>query len=130
VAGALAGVLLTALDRIGSGADADAGSSVQTAGSGASSAAPVLAVPSPTAVTGVLAGDGSAVFTWANPDPRTGDRYLWGVVVPGAETVMAVVDEPTVTAAPQVAGAQVCIEVAIVRADRRASTTSVVGCVG
>jgi len=128
VTAALAGVVLTALDRTGSGSDTGAGSSPRPTGAASSSAAPVLAVPSPTAVTGVLAGDGSAVFTWANPDPLTGDRYLWGVVVPGAETVMAVVDEPTATTAPQVAGAQVCIEVAIVRADRRASTTSAVGC--
>ena len=76
---------------------------------GSPSGTPQTAVPTPTDLIGRWADDGRAVFTWANPDPRTGDRYLWGVAVAGSETGLAV-------------------EVAIVRADRRASTVSAVGC--
>ena len=68
------------------------------------------------------------MFTWANPAPQTGDSYLWGVAVAGEATVLAVIDEPTVSVAPEVPGAPVCLEVSIVRADRRASTEPAVGC--
>ncbi|WP_372595314.1 serine/threonine-protein kinase, partial [Actinotalea sp.] len=43
------------------------------------------AVPSPVELTG-LVESGTAVFTWTNPDPEPGDRYLWGVASVGAPT--------------------------------------------
>lgn len=95
--------------------------------------APVVAVPSPTDLQGTLAGDGSATFTWTNPSPQDRDQFLWGVVRPGEETALALVTEPRVTvpvAAGAEPGAQVCIEVAVMRADRRYSTEPAVGCTG
>lgn len=86
-----------------------------------------LAVPAPTDVVGVREGD-AVVFTWANPDPQDGDRYTWGVVERGAVAERHVTDEPTATVSPA-PGGEVCVEVAVVRADRRASVVPAVGCV-
>ncbi|GGC09506.1 serine/threonine-protein kinase [Cellulomonas carbonis] len=88
----------------------------------------VRAVPSPTELAGTLSADGTAVFSWANPDPADGDRYLWGVVLPGTSTDLDVVDEPTVTVPVGAPDDDVCIEVSIVRADGRMSTAPAVGC--
>ena len=38
------------------------------------------AVPSPSGLQGTRQADGSVVFTWDNPEPQTGDRYVWGVL--------------------------------------------------
>jgi serine/threonine protein kinase len=95
----------------------------------ATESAPVLrAVPAPTDLVGTVGADGNAVFTWSNPDPQDGDRYLWGVVVAGDAPRLAAVDGPTVSVPPAVAGQQVCIQVAIVRSDGRYSTAPAVGC--
>lgn len=90
---------------------------------------PVVAVPAPEDLTGVRTADGSVVFSWTNPDPRDGDRYVWSEVRAGEATPVRPVDEPTVTVVPSGPDGQVCIEVSIVRSDRRASTTPAVGCV-
>ncbi len=90
---------------------------------------PVVAVPAPEDLTGVRTADGSVVFTWTNPDPREGDRYVWSEVRAGETTPVEPVDEPTVTFLPADPAGQTCIEVSVVRADRRASTTPAVGCV-
>ena len=87
------------------------------------------AVPSPTDVIGTLAADGSAAFTWSNPDPSEGDRYLWGVAVLAGEPQLEAVDDATVTV-PGVPDGRVCIEVSILRTDGRFSTRPTVGCVG
>ncbi|HWS58408.1 MAG TPA: serine/threonine protein kinase, partial [Actinotalea sp.] len=87
------------------------------------------AVPTPTDLVGTLVADGTAVFTWTNPDPMAGDRYLWGLAVPGVDPSLEVVDLPTVTLAPAAPGAEVCIEVSVVRADGRFSAQPAVGCV-
>ncbi|MET0789323.1 MAG: serine/threonine-protein kinase [Cellulomonas sp.] len=86
-------------------------------------------VPAPHSLLGTRQADGSVVFTWENPAPQDGDRYLWGVLQATGEPQLAVVDEPTVTVlADQAAAGQVCIEVAIVRADRRVSADPAEGC--
>jgi hypothetical protein len=92
--------------------------------------APTVAavVPSPTNLFGARQEDGTVVFTWTNPSEEDGDRYLWGVLAATGEPTLTLVDEPTVTVTPDVAGGEVCIEVSIVRADRRASATPVEGC--
>jgi hypothetical protein len=91
--------------------------------------APTVAavVPSPTNLFGARQEDGTVVFTWTNPSEQDGDRYLWGVLAATGEPTLTLVDEPTVTVTPDGAG-EVCIEVSIVRADRRASATPVEGC--
>ena len=91
----------------------------------------VTAVPTPADLAGSVRADGTAVFTWANPDPQDGDAYIWNVVVPGEQPVVERIEESTVTVAPAGAaapGGEVCVEISIVRADGRASTTPAVGC--
>lgn len=96
----------------------------------ASAVGPVTtAVPAPTELTGTLTGDDAAVFTWENPDPQEGDRYLWGQVLVGSEPEVEVVDTETVTVEPVVPGERLCIEVSIVRTDGRFSTSPAVACV-
>ena len=70
------------------------------------------------------------MFAWENPDPQDGDRYLWGVLEPTGEPDLTLVDAPTVTVpAADAAAGQVCVEVRIVRADRRVSADPAQGCV-
>lgn len=88
----------------------------------------IRAVPAPADLVGSVA-DGSAVFTWENPDPQDGDSYLWGLTLAGTEPALELVEEETVTVAPVVPGDQVCIEVSIVRTDGRFSTSPAVACV-
>lgn len=86
-------------------------------------------VPAPHSLQGTRQPDGSVVFTWENPDPQDGDHYLWGVLQATGEPQLALVDVATVTVpADQAAAAQVCVEVAIVRADRRVSDDPAQGC--
>ncbi len=85
------------------------------------------AVPSPTDLVGTVEA-GAAVFTWTNPEPEPGDRYLWGVARVGEQTVVASVDEPAVSF-PLDGSVELCIEVSVVRADGRYSTAPAVGCV-
>jgi hypothetical protein len=73
--------------------------------------------------------DGSVEFTWVNPAPSGGDRYLWGVRTLTGPTTFALVDTPRVSV-PAGDGQQVCIEVSIVRADRSASTRPAEVCAG
>lgn len=85
-------------------------------------------VPSPTDLSGTRADDGTVVFTWTNPAEQDGDRYLWGVRTATGEPALTLVDEPRVAFTPE-ADDEVCIEVSIVRADRRTSVTPAEGCV-
>ncbi|WP_456825480.1 serine/threonine-protein kinase [Cellulomonas sp. P5_E12] len=86
------------------------------------------AVPSPHSLLGTRQADGSVVFTWENPDPEQGDQYLWGVRQATGEPQLTLVAQPTATVPAADATGEVCIEVSIVRADRRASTTPLEGC--
>jgi len=128
VVGALVGVAWGVRGAADDATGGTPGGAAGPSGTGAPSAIALVAVPAPTDLAGRVADDGRAVFTWSNPAPQTGDSYLWGVAVAGEATVLAVVHEPTVSVAPEVPGAPVCLEVSIVRADRRASTEPTVGC--
>lgn len=88
-------------------------------------------VPAPVGLSGQRADDGSVTFTWTNPDPMDGDTYLWGLSTTAGTSDLAVVEKPEVTveAADQTAGEQVCIEVYLVRDDRRMSATPTEECV-
>ena len=88
---------------------------------------PVSAVvPEPEDLAGAATADGVA-FTWTNPDPRDGDRYLVGVVTrpdeepefePTAETEVTVPADPSGTT---------CVEVLLVRENGQ-SSDAVRGC--
>lgn len=85
-------------------------------------------VPAPQALAGVRQPDGSVVFTWTNPEPAPGDSYLWGVLSLTGEPSMARVDATRVVVPPSGASGQVCVQVAVVRADGRSSTRPAQGC--
>jgi hypothetical protein len=91
---------------------------------------PVAApVPAPHSLAGTRAADGSVTFTWQNPDPQDGDRYLWGVLTVTGEPTLELVDDATVTVPAEQATGEVCIEVSTVRADRARSARPAQGCV-
>lgn len=80
----------------------------------------LIATPNP-------ANEDSVIFRWENPAPLEGDKYLWAVVEPGVapqqqttEKNFVVVDLPE--------DGTVCIEVALVRSDRRASDLPATEC--
>lgn len=85
-------------------------------------------VPAPTNLFGARQADGTVVFTWTNPEPQEGDTYLWGVRTATGEPQLEIAEEPTVTVTPPAEGGEVCLEVSVVRADRRASTVPAEGC--
>ena len=72
--------------------------------------------------------DGSVVFTWENPEPQEGDHYLWGVLEATGEPELELVAVPTVTVPSDGDPGEVCIQVSIVRADRRSSASPAQGC--
>ncbi|WP_426592500.1 serine/threonine-protein kinase [Cellulomonas sp. McL0617] len=85
-------------------------------------------VPAPHSLLGTSQADGSVVFTWVNPEPQDGDRYLWGVLQATGEPQLALIDEPTVRVPAGGGSGEVCIQVSIVRADRRSSASPAQGC--
>ncbi|VTR78492.1 serine/threonine-protein kinase [Cellulomonas hominis] len=85
-------------------------------------------VPSPTNLFGTRNADGTVEFTWTNPDEQDGDTYLWGRRTATGEPQLQVVEDQRVTV-PADGGGEVCVEVSIVRADRRASATPAEVCV-
>jgi len=84
-------------------------------------------VPAPHSLLGTRQPDGTVVFTWENPDPQDGDQYLWGVLEATGEGAQELVEVPTVTV-PSSGSDEVCIQVSIVRADRRLSASPAQGC--
>ncbi|WP_019136827.1 serine/threonine-protein kinase [Cellulomonas massiliensis] len=95
------------------------------------SVAPTLveAVPAPRALTGERQADGSVVFSWDNPDPQAGDQYEWALRRASGVQEPTLVATTTVTVPAADAGdGEVCVEVSIVRADRRLSTSPAQGC--
>lgn len=90
---------------------------------------PVAApVPAPHSLAGARASDGSVTFTWQNPDPQDGDRYLWGVLTATGEPTLTLVDDERVTVPADQATGEVCIQVSIVRADRSSTARPAQGC--
>jgi serine/threonine protein kinase len=83
-------------------------------------------VPAPEAIAGAPVG-GGVRFTWTNPDPQEGDRYLYGVVtLADTEPDLTPVTEAEVTV-PPTAGGQTCIDLVLVRQNGSSSDT-VRGC--
>ena len=86
-------------------------------------------VPSPTQGQGHYQGT-TAVFTWANPDPKPGDTYVWHPLDQGGagdrgRSVQT--RQPTARIdSPQ--GGQTCISVTLVRADRSMSQEPTIIC--
>lgn len=82
-------------------------------------------VPAPTDLTASVT-DGTATFTWTNPDPEPGDSFLWRTVSVLETGELERVAEPSVAVeAPD--GAQVCVEV-VLRRDTGRTSEPVRGC--
>lgn len=80
-------------------------------------------VPAPTEV--VLTWEGSdVVATWVNPSPQEGDRYSLQVELDGAPSARTSTTETT-TRIPSDGVAEVCLQVAVVRADGATSRVEV-----
>ncbi|RLK52378.1 serine/threonine-protein kinase [Microbacterium telephonicum] len=71
-------------------------------------------VPAPADLVGAAAG-ADVTFTWTNPDPQDGDRYIWYPYTLDGDGSAAPVDEATVTLPADPSG-RTCIAVQIVRA--------------
>lgn len=85
-------------------------------------------VPSPIELSGAYQGD-TVKFTWSNPDSQDGDRYAWSVIDgTGSGQANAKLIEGTSVEVPASDGAQTCIQVSIVRQDRRMSSTPATTC--
>jgi hypothetical protein len=83
-------------------------------------------VPVPADLVGALSGERSVLFSWVNPDPQEGDRYLWGV---DDETdARQVTVSPSATVELPEGEDSVCIEVSVVRTDGRVSTSPARAC--
>lgn len=89
---------------------------------------PISAVVAPpTDLEGAPAA-GGVEFTWTNPDPQEGDRFLVGVVTRAdQEPELEAVTEPTVTVPADPSGTT-CIEVMVVRTNGQSSDPAK-GCV-
>lgn len=83
-------------------------------------------VPAPTDLVGTV-GPTGVVFTWTNPDPQSGDLYLWRTVAAGQENSLATVADATVTV-PAAATGPSCVEVSIRRGDGRATAAPTTAC--
>ena len=74
-------------------------------------------VPSPKAFGVNISEDGSVVtFIWDNPDPQDGDSYIYQVTSGGKDSPKVPTSTYAVDLKPSAPGAQLCIEVVIVRA--------------
>lgn len=86
------------------------------------------AVPSPIELSGTYAGD-TVKFTWGNPDPQDGDAYAWSVIdSSGSAHAGTKLTKDTSVSVPASSGPQTCIQVSIVRKDRRMSSTPATVC--
>src|SRR5690606_9939458 len=76
-------------------------------------------VPVPTNVVAASSGERTVLFSWVNPDPQEGDRYLWGI--DGGDERQVTVSGSATVEIPE-GEDSVCIEVSVVRTDGRVST--------
>jgi serine/threonine protein kinase len=76
-------------------------------------------VPAPEDLAGTVTG-ADVVFTWTNPEPEEGDRYLWYPYTLDGNGAPESATEATVTVPVDPSG-RTCIAVEVVRADGRSS---------
>ena len=83
-------------------------------------------VPPVEDLAGTLADD-QVTFTWTNPDPRSGDKYLVEELSTPTQVPQQVVEETTITVPAQ--SGQTCIDVWLVRSGGGATNSPTRGCV-
>ena len=86
-------------------------------------------VPSPTQGQGRYQGT-TAVFAWANPDPKPGDSYVWHPLDQGGsgDRGRSVQTRQPTASIDNPQGGQTCISVTLVRADRSMSQEPTIIC--
>lgn len=100
---------------------------VSQTGDGGSGTIDVSTVPIPVAGLAVDSADGtSVIFTWKNPKPEAGDRFIWArAETPSNNTSTT---EATATVTGVVPGSKTCINVSVVRGNGQSSDTPLVVC--
>ena len=102
------------------------------AGSDSDSAITEGGVPDVRDLTGTYVSDeGRVSFTWTNPSPEKGDSYVWTPVGDSdgdTDTQGSVTESTHIEVAPS-DGAQTCIQVSLVRANRQMSENPAIFCV-
>lgn len=88
-------------------------------------------VPGVRDLAGAYSADGGKVtFTWVNPSPQRGDSYVWSLV--GDDGVDPNAQGSTTTSThieiDPAGGAQTCVQVSLVRKDRRMSEQPAIAC--
>ncbi|MCV2395617.1 protein kinase [Actinotalea sp. M2MS4P-6] len=125
-AGLAGGLLVTAAVLAAAAAlDPKAPGAAPTVTTSQTAAVPDSTVAAPTDIVGTV-GDGKVTFTWTDPEPAAGHAFLWAERRIDADPVFERIE--TASAAVDYDGSGlVCIEVAVVAADGRASEL-VTGC--
>ena len=87
-------------------------------------------VPSVQDLTGEYTADGKVRFTWVNPSPKDGDSYAWSLVGDSGTdpNVQGTTTESTRIEIDPADGAQTCVQVSLVRADRQMSENPMIAC--
>lgn len=111
------------------GGDVPSPSSSSPSSVGESEGSAGESVPSPADLTGSYDGT-SVTFTWTNPDPRAGDRYSWTRITgdAGSQEANATLTDSTTLRLDGVTDDQTCIQVSIVRENRRMSQSPATAC--
>jgi serine/threonine protein kinase len=73
-------------------------------------------VPDVEGLSGAVATDGDAYFSWNNPQPKPGDTYKWRVYTIGGGGEYQAIQQAPVRVKPNPSG-ETCIQVMIVRSD-------------
>ena len=131
VVGVAAAVVVAALVTVGVltlGRDADPDPQATDAPLPTPTSVEEATVPAPAKLTGIDQGDGTAEFTWENPDEQEGDTYVWREVTVGSQGEARRTTSSEVVVPLDDSTGVVCIEVSIVRDDGRASTMPVQEC--
>ena len=87
-------------------------------------------VPSVQDLTGEYTADGKVRFTWVNPSPKDGDSYAWSLVGDSGTdpNAQGTTTESTSIEIDPADGAQTCVQVSLVRADRQMSENPMIAC--
>ena len=80
-------------------------------------------VPSVTSIRVTKEFDTELEFAWDNPDPQEGDAFVWRVIDPDSNEPLSRTTNTAVKVKRQGADERVCIEVSLVRANGKASST-------
>jgi hypothetical protein len=102
---------------------------LRTEAPAANPTAVIVGVPAVSNLRGQRLQDGGVEFAWDNPVPAAGDKYDWALTGGPGGAQHHLTDQPAAVIPADRAAGRVCVDVVIVRADKRASTDKVSQCV-